>query len=701
MPPKKSDSKRQYDQHRERARQRSAERVLAGQEIAPLPPIANIERRAKADCDFRYFCETYFQDIFTLRWSPDHLKVINKIERVVCQREMLAVAMPRGSGKTSLSLAGTIWAIITGKHPFVYLIAGTNEAAVSMLSNIKSHFESNKLLLEDYPEAVYPIIKLGGETRRCAGQRYYGVPTQINWGAEEIVMPSIPESRCAGAIIRVSGITGHIRGALHTRPDGRQVRPTLVICDDPQTDQSARSIMQTAERLRIITGTILGLAGPGERTGAIVPCTVIQKNDLADQLLDKDKNPQWHGERTKLIYSLPENLKLWSEYAKIRDESLKSDGDGREATEFYARNRDAMDEGAVVAWEDRYLRDNGEISAVQHAMNLKFDRGDECFYAEYQNDPGSTIVTSAEMLTVEKVCGKANGRPLSEVPISCSRLTMFVDVHKTLLFYCVCGWEEGFTAGYIVEYGTYPKQYRNTFTLASVQRTLQDEFKGLGPNGSVQAGLEKLVETYVAKDFQRGNGLMKIDKVLVDMGWEPAQGIIAAVKHKIGSVMMMSKGMALGAAKNPMTTWKKRPGEVHGNHWYVPNVSRSREFPHILFDANYWKTFVQSGLLTPAGENGSITIFGEQSQHELFAKHVAEGEQWVDVHALGRTVRQWQQKPHKPDNHWFDCLVGCAVAASYTGIRASSDDQRGGERRAAVIPSSKIHKTGVLNVKRN
>jgi hypothetical protein len=178
------------------------------------------------------------------------------------------------------------------------------------------------------------------------------VPARIGWGVDEAVMPTIPASRCSGSIVRVSGITGNIREALHTRANGTQVRPTLLVCDDPQTDQSARSILQTAERLGVVNGAISGLAGPGERTAIIIPCTVIQHGDLADQLLDRQKNPSWHGERTKLVYSFPTATKLWAEYARIRDESLRADGDGHEATEFYAARREQMDAGAEVAWPD-------------------------------------------------------------------------------------------------------------------------------------------------------------------------------------------------------------------------------------------------------------------------------------------------------------------------------------------------------------
>jgi hypothetical protein len=31
-------------------------------------------------------------------------------------------------------------------------------------------------------------------------------------------------------------------------------------------------------------------------------------------------------------------------------------------------------------------------------------------------------------------------------------------------------------------------------------------------------------------------------------------------------------------------------------------------------------------------------------------------------------VDEWAKRPNVADNHWFDCLVGCAVAASEQGV---------------------------------
>jgi hypothetical protein len=642
--------------------------VAAAQDIAPLPPVADPARRRRADGDFRFFCEQYFPHLFTLAWSDDHLRVIAAVERVVRQRQTLAIAMPRGSGKTTLCLTAVQWALLSGSHEFVYLIASMQEAAVTLLANLKSHLAGNGLLLEDYPEAVHPIRRLEGETRRCVGQRYYGRPTRIGWGNEDIVLATIPASRCGGAIVRVAGLTGNIRGALHVRADGSQVRPSLVICDDPQTDASARSPLQTAERLNILLGALKGLAGPGQRTAILVPCTVIQQGDLADQLLDRGRNPAWQGERTKLVYSFPRATKLWAQYAELRAEALRRGAAGGDETAFYAARREKMDAGAKVAWPQRYLAAHGEISAVQHAMNLRADLGDEAFFAEYQNDPISPADPAGEALTAEAVCAKASGRPRGAVPPDCTRLTMFVDPHDRLLYWAVCAWEEDFAAGHVVDYGTFPQQPRAFFSLASATRTLGRALPGRGTDGAIQAGLEKLVSASLAREFGRGAGLARLDRLGVDVGYKP--GIVAAVQHKVGSsVMVGCKGLGIRAAHQPMAARRRKPGEQHGHHWYMPNVLRTGEFPYLASDVNYWKAFLHGGLATAAGDRGAITLFGRGDEHELLARHVAASEQFVEVHAQGRTVREWSPRPGRFDNHWLDCLVGCAVLAAHAGIR--------------------------------
>src|SRR4029453_10797924 len=189
---------------------------------------------------------------------------------------------------------------------------------------------------------------------RCSGQLYQGRRTHIGRTAKEIVLPTIPDSPASAAIIKVAGITGGIRGMKYKRRDGKTVRPCLVVLDDPQTDESARSLSQCATRESILAGAVLGLAGPGKKISGIMPCTVIRPGDMADNILSRDKHPEWNGERTKMVYAFPTNEKLWAKYAEVRGESLRSEHGLTDATTFYKANREAMDEGAIIAWPERF-----------------------------------------------------------------------------------------------------------------------------------------------------------------------------------------------------------------------------------------------------------------------------------------------------------------------------------------------------------
>jgi len=658
-----------YSRQRDRSKARSAALTLAGQDIGAIPPITNHVRRAQADRDFRFFCETYFPHLFTLAWSPDHLRVIQKIERVVKERDTLAVAMPRGSGKTTLCLTAVLWAVLSGQHRFVYLIANTEKAALALLANIKSHMGSNVQLLADYPEAIFPIRKLEGETRRCLGQRYYGIPTQIGWSVDEIIMPSIPGSVCSGSIIRVAGITGNIRGALTVLSDGRQVRPSLVVCDDPQTDESAKSLTQTEDRLAITNGAISGLAGPGEKTAIIIPCTVIQAGDMADRLLDRQENPQWYGERTKLIYTFPTNSRLWAQYAAIRQESMRAGGNGHEATEFYAAHREEMDAGSVIAWPQRFNRTKGELSAIQHAMNLCLDLGEGAFFAEYQNEPINSDLGEGEQITVTQVMERTNGRERLEVPTRASRVTMFVDVHDKLLFWMVCAWEHNFT-GTIIDYGTYPDQKRPHFTLRDAKATLGRSHPGAGREAAIQAGIKELLEHQLAREFTRDDGaIMQIERCLVDAGYVPEMVFGAIRRSGRLAQLAPSKGVGIGPDAKPFSQYIRKPGEQYGLHWRIPSTRGTRELATVNIDTNFWKSFINDRLTTDIGDPGALSLFGngkDHSAHRLLAEHLT-AEFRVRTQGRNRTVDVWKVKPGISDNHWLDCLVGNAVAAALLG----------------------------------
>lgn len=662
-----------YESVRADAARRSSERSLEGRDIGELPAVENQERKESCRNDFKLFCETYFPEVYQLKWSDDHLRAIAKIQKSVLEGGLFALAMSRGSGKSSLTETAAIWAMLYGHREFVVLVGASESAALEMLDSIKTEFEVNEHIAADFPEVSYPIARLEGIANRCAGQLYKGERTRITWTANEIVLPTIAGAASSGVIVRVAGITGRIRGMKYKKPDGRTIRPEFVVIDDPQTSESADSVEQTRKRVRVLAGDILGLAGPGKKIAGIMPCTVIRPGDMAEQILDKTKHPEWNGERCKMIYQFPRNDELWERYADLRADELRECGTFERATEFYREHRAEMDEGAVVSWPDRYNYD--EISAIQHAMNLKLT-DEAAFWAEYQNEPLPEDLGTDEQLTVDGIVNKLNGHAQRTVPVSANHVTMFIDVQKTLLFYVVCAWDDDFT-GYVIDYGAWPDQRRRYFTLGEANPTLQAKFPRSGLEGCLYGGLKALTEDYLSREFTRDDGAaMRIEKCLVDANWGQSTDVVYQFcrESAFANVIIPSHGKYIGASSKPMSEYKKAVGDRVGHNWRMPNIRGKRAVRHVVFDTNYWKSFVASRLLESMGDRGSLSLWGRSSEaHMLFAEHLT-AEYRVKTEGRGRRVEEWKMRPEGADNHWWDGLVGCAVAASMTGCVLEGTD---------------------------
>ena len=660
-----------YAERKRRQAERNAETVRAAQDIGKLPEVVDPARKAAAQQSFRVFCETYFGDVFYLPWSDDHLRVIDKIERAVRTGGLFAMAMPRGTGKTVGCQTAVLWSALTGATPFVTLIAASAERAKDLLENIKTWLETNTRLQEDYPEVTYPIQCLERITNRQKGQKYRGEPTRIEWAADKIVLPTIAGSRASGVVITCCGMKGSdIRGQNHARADGQVVRPQLVMIDDPQTTESAWSPSQSQRREAILAGDVLGMAGPGKKIAGLMACTVIRPGDMADSILDRDKHPEWQGERTKMVYAFPSNEKLWARYGEIRADSLRNDGDGSEATQFYRENREAMDAGARIAWPERHNDD--ELSAIQHAMNLRL-RDEAAFFAEYQNEP---IVESEgeEMLTAEDIAAKTNGYARAVVPLGATHLTMFIDVQQKALFWLIGAWEENFT-GYVIDYGTWPDQRRAYFTLRDLRKTLIQAAPGAGLEGSIYGGLQRLCDERLAETYRREDGIeLKIDRVLIDANWGQSTDVVYQFcrQSKHAGIILPSHGRYVGASSIPFSEYRRKRGDRVGHHWRIPATTGKRQVRHVLIDTNYWKSFVHARLAVAMGDPSCLSLFGrDEKTHRLLAEHLA-AEFRVKTMARDRTVDEWKLRATRPDNHWFDCLVGTAVAASIQGAALSS-----------------------------
>jgi len=648
-------------------------RSREGRDIAAgFPKAKSVNKKLRDSCrlDLGKYLFEYFPNAFPLPWSSDHKKAIDTLERSVIDGSTFALAMPRGDGKTTIVERAGIWAEFYGHRRWVVPIGATVDLAIGILDSIKTELRFNELLYRDFPHICYPIRCLENNGRKAIGQLFNGQPTLIGWGSDYLYFPTLPEKCCygatrsSGATISVFGMTGSIRGLKRTLPSGVVMRPDFAILDDPQTRESALSPTQCHDREAMIRGDVLGLAGPGKKITATMLCTVIREGDLSDRFLDHEKNPDWQGIRTKMVDAWPVAEDLWAKYARIRDECLRTKHDISAATEFYRKNRKAMDAGARVAWPERRTPD--ELSAIQHAWNLRLRFGDEAFFAEYQNEPIPSLTDEVPTLKASEIASKINGVKRGVIPVQAQHLTMFIDVQERALFYSVVAWAADFT-GWVVDYGTFPDQGRRRFTYRKAMATLGEKFPRAGVEGAIRAGLDALAASHLTREWKREDGTpMKIDRCLVDTGWKP-EVVHDFVRHsQHAAILIGSRGFGVGAKMKPMTEYVKKPGERLGWNWVIAKTI-DRAGRVLRFDTNHWKSFVHSRLATALGDKGSLSLWGRDGrEHDLISEHMT-AEMAVRVTANGRTTDEWSLKPGAPDNHWFDCVVGCAVAGSVLG----------------------------------
>ena len=255
------------------------------------------------------------------------------------------------------------------------------------------------------------------------------------------------------------------------------------------------------------------------------------------------------------------------------------------------------------------------------------------------------------------------------VPIGCSHVTMFIDVQGKALFYMVAAWEDDFT-GYVLDYGTYPDQKREYFTLRDARLTLADHADNAGLEGAIYAGLESLTGAYLPREWRRDDGAMlRIDRCMVDANWGTSTDVVYQFcrQSSHSSILLPSHGRYVGASSIPFSEYKKKRGDRVGHYWRIPSVKGKRAVRHVVFDTNYWKSFCQTRLATPMGDPGCVSLFGTKpDRHRLIADHLT-AEYRVRTEGRGRSVDEWKMRPEAIDNHWLDCMVGCAVAASIQG----------------------------------
>lgn len=672
--PTRIDAKRRREAEKERKQGAAQAMLMRDRKIdaadielilGPMPECKNPQRRERCLEDLERYARTYHAATFSRPFSQDHRRFIAQLQEAFAHSSWLVRSIFRGFGKTVLTEVAAEWAIVSARKRCGVVVGSSATHSESLAASIRSSFENEDLLCDDFPEICWPVRALEGKFQRCKGQRFRGNNTFIQWGNDVMRFPSNTGAACAGAILAVFGWTGAIRGFKRRTLTGETLRPDFAIVDDPQTDESARSEGQCEKLLGVIVDAVSGLGGHDRRISIVVPATTIAPGDAIARLLDPNEYPAWVGENIPMLKTLPEEPeRLWfGEYARIRrDFDRNNPGSQRkaavQATTYYKTHRQEMDKGAEATWAECFERGT-EISAIQHAMNLWIDKGDDYFWAECQGKPNVRLGSGSLVTDVDFIAKKVCGLGQRIAPADALVVTGFVDVAHDKLQWMTCAFRADF-GGVVIDYGVWPE---GNATLRSME--------GASLSGAVFRGLCHLVERMAAQAIPKSDGEgLHVQTVLVDCGDPATRDAVfqSARGQRFPCRVIPSRGRAHHQFNMPNPKQKRITQNAFLDIWKGLGAV-------VVHDACVWRERFQRAVMLPTGEPGSFELYGKPgTRHRELATQFASERLVEKLAGTTGEMYKWTRVPGTR-NHFLDCGVGCMVAATLEGLRYGQEIQ--------------------------
>jgi len=613
-------------------------------------------------------------DAFCDPFSPDHEKVLAKIERAINKGGLFALAMPRGHGKSTILKWATLYCILTGRRRYVVIIAATAEMAQAVVDFVRQQIQESDTLHAHYPHVTTYARATDGKAIKARYQlRADGKTSGIHWSKTTLVLPEVLDLSgepyvSNGAILEGHGLTGAIRGKWRDTKTGKVLRPDFALLDDPSTRESAESESQNNMRERIIMGDVLGLAGPREKIAAVMPCTIVQPGDLAARFLDHEKHPEWSGETCRLVEKWPDEQDgLWAEYAHLYEDGIAQGRGTKEAFAFYKKNRAAMDKGAQASWEHRIRK--GETSAIHTAENLLIETKDQ-FWAEYQNEPkkhGVTLYT----LTPKIVQSRTTDRPGGVVPDWAQVVIAATDINPSYaLTTVVVAFGANQTAA-VCWYGLHKMHVPKESTEIERRRIIYEE---LAKHGRALATLPCRPQSARGPSWIIDGGGGGNPKGMVqDFAFHSTQICgLQAICYFGRGWSNWHRGSHGGAGR------RVRVGE----EYYHAMESRAKQW--LVCNTDYWREIMQRGWTGEPGAPGSCSL--PKGNHAEFASQICRFQLSEKQDVGDKVVWLWNVVTSQPHDY-SDAMHMAYIAASVSGIGT------GGQ--VAKPTASKRPRTGV------
>jgi len=674
----------------ERGRPKStADRVAAWtarrNEVGEIPPVKHPRLKERCKFDLELFGWMYCRPLLRHRASPDiKAGLIHDAQECILNGGQTAELYARGGGKTTwIDEIAAVWALLYGHRRFVVTIGASLKAAKKNLKTIRRLLARSPAILADFPAIAIPIRHLGGVAQRAASQTYHGQATDIEWGTDQITLPTLragsvsglgsrvsglgeddastpatrnpqPETRlldpACGGILAVTGVGGAIRGA----NEGGQ-RPDMLLFDDPQTRKAAASPKLVEGILEYIHSDALGLAGHDSTISAFLTITPQRFGDVATEISSQAKYPEWSVKVQPFIKTLPPK---WDQLVQLFCEEYATDAQAKDytrtrSTKWYRENA-ALFAGLETIDPEQYDHER-EVDVVHHLLNLRAKMGRAAFDAEIMMH---VVDSSSEIqIDVDRVSSALNGAARGICPPGTDTVVGFCDVNIQAgagLSWALVAFGPQRVAA-VIDYGRFP---------ADGSPLVPPNASDLMRNRRVAAAMREVVKFVATRRIRDARGrAVRIRAFAFDRGWLPD------VVHR--TLFVLRKRLPLGFPIASMRgfPWNKfgtRKEDMlrRGDHIFA---TRSRFGEYLAFMAPYWREVMQSGFLETPLMPGSLSIFGrDAAEHYRFAQEIVAERLVRKYQAYGgrETTTAWDWMTTGPE-HYCDALTGAFALASW------------------------------------
>lgn len=657
--------------------------------IPDSPRCVNPERR-RASKKLRRFKQVYFPKSLYPLFVDDpngkfHGYFLDRLEWLIRHPGVVydAEAAPRGIGKTWDVDIAVAFAVCHRLREMILRIELEGNGAEKRIGAVKTIFQENPLLLEDFPEIVQPIRDFGGDPRSAH---------PLKWSAKDLKFSN-------GCMVSALGIDGAIRGF---NVDGK--RPDLVLINDIESEETIRSEAESTMRRARMENEISGLHGQGARCSYLYTQTVPAVGCLADEYTDQTKRPAWNGRRLKARLTEPKHPELWEQFVQLGKTPPNTETAAdrahfaaeaariAEAAEMPRPHFEALDFGYKKALELFAERKDEMLEGIEMLEPLQLpahrfymylsEHGEAWIASEMQNEPeANPNVKDLQLVEHALMARRLEQYPCGIVPAWAGYATATVDVGLYRCHWEADAWTADGSTSHLVE--------------AGIEETRVDEggqWKAmLDPNGkqlmsdeAVRQTLERIWVMLATRFKREGTGETVVPAICgVDSGGVAGQ----TVKHAWDRVVFAFCAKA-GAKWIPLkgeSPWSESIFDRAGGRWFIceeKNNPGRRMDCHV--DGYKKKAFDAYQLPTVDGAGkpvrGTRTLYQDTAhkslapycKHQTSEKHV---EKFLTGRDVGKSLRiGWEPAGRShPVNHWWDtCWMAYALSDIYKWKLASA-----------------------------